>query len=55
MRRQALRARRSLGAAVVASLNAILAPLVGGLPPLPFPSLFTLPALPSLDAIKNKH
>jgi hypothetical protein len=37
------------------ALNAVLAPLAGGLPLLPFPLLFALPTLPSLDAIKNKH
>ena len=44
-------------AQTVATLNTVLAPLAGGLafPVLPFPLLFAMPALPSLDAIKNKH
>ncbi len=39
----------------LAALDAVLAPLAGGLPLLPFPLLVTLPTLPSLDAIRNKH
>ena len=41
----------------VAALNGALAPAAGGLslPPMPFPLLFALPALPSLDAIQKKH
>ncbi len=42
---------------VLAALNDALAPIVGSrsLPLMPFPLLFTLPALPSLGAIQNKH
>lgn len=41
----------------VAALNGALAPIAGGLssPVTPFPPLFALPALPSLDAIQKKH
>ena len=41
----------------VAALNGSLAPTAGGLslPLMPFPLLFALPALPSLDAIQKKH
>ena len=41
----------------VAALNGALAPIAGGLslPVTPFPLLFALPALPSLDAIQKKH
>jgi hypothetical protein len=39
----------------LATLSSLLAPIGGGLPMLPFPLLFALPALPSLDAINHKH
>ena len=41
----------------VAALNGALAPITGGLslPMMPFPLLFALPALPSLDALQKHH
>ena len=41
----------------LAALNGALAPIAGdlSLPIMPFPLLFALPALPSLDAIQKKH
>jgi hypothetical protein len=41
----------------VAALNGALSPITGGLslPMMPFPLLFTLPALPSLDALQKHH
>ena len=41
----------------LAAVNGALAPISGGLslPLMPFPLLFTLPALPSLDALQKHH